>query len=87
MYWMESVVLEAIPVQMSLELLDGKINIKINAFTTDCVTWNIRALDLRPLANKWKHLRSIPFLNVGPKPIIEILIGICYTDPYYISII
>lgn len=35
---MESVVLEAIPVQMSLELLDGNINIKINAFTTDCVT-------------------------------------------------
>lgn len=28
---MESVVLEAIPVQMSLELLDGNINIKINA--------------------------------------------------------
>ena len=62
--------------EMELQSLDGNTKTKVNAFTANQVTGNMRFMDWRPLANKWKHLRNITFSNIGPKPIVDVLIGI-----------
>ena len=72
--------LNTMPVEMQLESLDGKVKMKIEAFTTKRVTGNMKAVDWRPVANRWKHLQGIPLPNVGPRPIIDILIGLDYAE-------
>lgn len=32
------------------------------------------------MASKWRYLKKIRFLDVGPKPIIDIIIGVDYAD-------
>ena len=69
------------PVQMELELLGGNTKVKINAYTVIRVTGNMRVTDRRPLSKKWKHLRNIPFPGIGPRPFVDILIGIDCAEP------
>ena len=68
------------PVEMYLESMDGKVNMKIEALTANRVTGDMRAVDWRKHAKKWKHLANIAFPTIGPRPIVDILIGIDYAD-------
>ena len=71
---------ETMPVEFYLESLDGNIKMKVEALTANRVTGDMRAVDWRQYARKWKHLAKIPFQNIGPRPIVDILIGIDYAD-------
>ena len=44
--------LETIPVEFGLESIDGKVDIKIHAFTADRVTGNMKAINWRSFASK-----------------------------------
>ena len=68
------------PVQMKLESLDGSTKAKINPYTANQVTGNMRVIDWRPLNKTWKHLRHIPFPNIWPRPVVDIMIVIDYTE-------
>ena len=37
--------LETVPVEFGLESIDNKVDIKVYAFTADCVTGNIKAIN------------------------------------------
>ena len=69
---------ETMPVEVQLESLDGTINTKIEALTANRVTGDMRSVDWGKHASKWKHLANIAFPNIGPRPIVDILIGIDY---------
>ena len=72
--------LETMPVEFGLESIDGEVDIKIHAFTADRVTGNMKAINWRSFANKWNHVKGIAFPVIGARPIIDIIIGIDYTD-------
>ena len=75
-----SALLETMSVEFGLESIDGKVDMKIHAFTADRITANMKAINSRSFANKWNHLKGITFPIVGVRPIIDILIGIDYAD-------
>ena len=75
-----SELLEKMPVEIDLESINGKVDMKIHAFTADRVTGNMKAINWRSFANKWNHLKGIAFPIIGARPIIDILIGIDYAD-------
>ena len=72
--------LETMPVEFGLKSRDGKVDLKIHAFTADRVTGNMKAINWRSFANKWNHLKGITFPITGARPIIDILIGTDYAD-------
>eukprot|EP00795_Rhopilema_esculentum_P017422 gene17422-9025_t len=72
--------LETMPVEFQLESLDGKLKTQIQALTVNRVTGNLRAVNWIKMANNWKHLKDIKFPSVGPKPTIDILIGVDHAD-------
>ena len=45
--------------QLNLESLDGKIDVKIAAFTAERVYGNIGAINWAKYAKKWEHLKGI----------------------------
>jgi len=57
---------ETLPVECVIESLDGKVQSKVNAFTTGRVTGNMRATDWNSCANKCPHLKRIQFYKLGP---------------------
>ena len=75
-----SELLEKMPVEFDLESINGKVDMKIHAFTADRVTGNMKAINWRSFANKWDHLKVVAFPIIGARPIIDILIGIDYAD-------
>ena len=72
--------LETMSVEFGLESIDGKVDMKIHAFTADCVTSNMKAIKWRSSANKWNHLKGVAFPIIGAPPIIDIPICIDYAD-------
>ena len=75
--------LEKMPVEFDLKSIDGKVDMKIHAFTGDRVTASMKAINSRSFANKWNHLKGITFPIVGARPVIDILIGIDYADLHF----
>ena len=45
--------------QLNLESLDGKIDVKIAAFTAERITGNIGVINCVKYAKKWEHLKGI----------------------------
>ena len=74
---------ETMPVECGIESLDGRINVKITAFTANRVTDNMKTVNWARYAKDWIHLKDIKFPYVGPRPIVDILIGIDYADLHY----
>lgn len=74
---------ETMPVECGIESLDGRINMKITAFTANRVTGNMKAVNWARYAKDWNHLKDIKFPYLGPRPIVDILIGIDYADLHY----
>ena len=74
---------ETMPVEFELESLDGKIQVSATGYTTEKVTGDLQPVDWSKYAAKWKHLRGIKFPNLGPRPTVDILIGIDLADLHY----
>ena len=71
--------LETMPVQIELESLNDNTKFKINAYAVNGVTGN-RVINWKSLTKTWKHLIHKPFPNIGPRPVMYILIGIDYAE-------
>ena len=74
---------ETMPVECGIESLDGRINMKITAFTANRVTGNMKAVNWARYTKNWNHLKDIKFRYLGPRRIVDILIGIDYADLHY----
>ena len=74
---------ETMPVEFGLESLTGEVNMRISAFTTNKVTGDMRVINWRKESTKWAHLNRVKFPVVGPRPIVDILIGLDYADLHY----
>ena len=68
---------ETTPVECILEGLEGK-NFKIIALTTNRVIGNMRVTDWSTCTKQWPHLRGITFLQLGSRPIVNLLIVLIY---------
>jgi hypothetical protein len=71
------------PVEVGVESLDGVFKTQVQAFTTEKVTGNLRAVDWSRLGKRWAHLRDIPFQSVRGRPAIDMLIGIDNADLHF----
>ena len=47
------------------------------------MTGDMHAVDWQKHKSNWKHLENIEFPEVGPKPIVDILIGVDHSDLLY----
>ena len=71
---------ETMPVTVIVESLDGKVNIKFTANTTDKVTGRMKAVDWNKYKQRWEHLKDVAFSTPVKKSLVDILIGINYAD-------
>ena len=74
---------ETMPVEFDLQSTDGKTRARISAFTATRVTGNMRPVNWKGQSGKWKHLQGVDFPNLGPRPIIDMLIGIDYAELHF----
>ena len=66
---------QTMPVVCELLSCDGTSKHSVSAYTTNKVTGNMRPIEWRVNAKEWPHLRNIKFPKLGPRAIIDILIG------------
>ena len=66
---------ETFPIDCALESLDGK-TYNITAFTTHRVTGNMQVIDCNVCSREWSYLKSLRFHYLGPRPIVDALIGL-----------
>ena len=71
---------ETVSVTIELESVDGSFNIKMEAFTTTRVTGNMQVIDWNEHSSKWNHLKEIKFPNIGPRAIVDLLIGVDHAE-------
>ena len=74
---------ETSPVELLIECLDGNTTLKVTALTTGRVTGNMKVIDWVKCAGRWPHLRNIEFQKLGPRPIVDVLIGLDCSDLHY----
>ena len=73
---------ETTPIDCFVESLDGK-SYRITAFTTSRVTGNMNVIDWNTCAREWPHLKGLNFPQLGPRPIVDLLIGLDCADLHY----
>ena len=61
-------------VDVDLESLDGKVQCKVNAFTTEKVTGDMEVINWNEYVEKWEQLAGKQFPKIGPNPLIDLLI-------------
>ena len=71
------------PVELDLQSVDGRTSTRVSAFTTTRVTGDMRPVNWKVQATKWKHLQGINFPNMGSRPIVDMLIGIDHAELHY----
>ena len=76
-------VFDTMPVSVGLESIDGKVNVKVNALTTDNVTGNMHVTDWNTVKSKWNHLKDINFPRYKSKQVVDILIGLDCADLHF----
>ena len=74
---------ETAPVECIIESLDGNTSMKVTAFTTGKVTGNMKAMDWTTCVDRWPHLRGLKFHKLGPRPIVDMLIGLDCADLHF----
>ena len=70
-------------VEFMINSLDGRVHKQASAYTTERVTGNMQVLNWNLYKSKWKHLERIKFPQVGPRPIVDLLIGVDQADLLY----
>ena len=68
------------PLTVILESLDGQLVASFPESTTDRVTGSLKAVDWDRFKDQWNHLRHIHFPVPSKKPVVDILIGLDYSD-------
>ena len=71
---------QTMPVEFDLQSMDGKTSAKTSAFTATRATGDMQPVDWKRQAVKWRHLQGINFPHLGPRPVIDMLIGIDYEE-------
>ena len=71
------------PVEFTLESVNGQINRRISAYTTNRVTGDLEVIDWNRHKNNWRHLQEISFDSNGSRPIVDMLIGLDQADLHY----
>ena len=74
---------QAMPVVFDLQSVDGRTSTRVSAFTSTPVTGDMRPVNWKVQATKWKHLKGINFPNLGLRPIVDMLIGIDYAKLHH----
>ena len=73
---------DAARVGFEVESLDGKTILSMKAYTSDRVTGDMEVVDWQQQADRWKHLRSIPFPELSSRPGVALLIGVNCMDAH-----
>ena len=74
---------QTIPVEFDLQGVDGRSNVTFSAFTATRITGNMRPVKWKMQAAKWEHLQGINFPDLGPRPVVDMLIGIDYAELHH----
>ena len=70
-------------VEFTINSLDGRVHKQASAYTTERVIGNMQVLNWNLYKTKWKHSERIKFPQVGPRPIVDLLIGVDQADLLY----
>lgn len=70
-------------VEFMINSMDGRVLKQASAYTTERVTGDMQVLNWNLYKTKWKHLERIKFPQVGPRPIVDLLIGVDQADLLY----
>ena len=70
-------------VEFGIRSLDCVTHKKASAYTTKRVTGNMQVIEWNLYKTKWRHLKDINSLPVGPCPIADVLIGVHHPDLLY----
>ncbi|XP_078360400.1 uncharacterized protein LOC144644752 [Oculina patagonica] len=70
-------------VEFMISSCDGKVSKLASAYTAERVTGSMQVVDWSKHKHKWKHLKDIKFHQVGPRPIVDLLIGVDQADLLY----
>jgi len=70
-------------VEFRVSSMDGKTSSIISAYTTERVTGSMHVVDWNQHKQAWDHLKSITFPTVGPRPIVDLLIGVDQAELLY----
>ena len=63
--------------------MNGQINRRISAYTTNRVTGDLEVIDWNRHRNNWRHLQEISFASYGSRLIVDMLIGLDQADLHY----
>ena len=74
---------ETSPVECTIESLDGKSKLRITTLTTKRVIGDMKAIDWSMCSQEWSHLRCLEFPKLGPRPTVDVLIGLDCADLHY----
>ena len=72
--------LETISVELNLQNLTGTLSMPIHVYSTEKVTGNMKAVDWNQHKHRWNYLSSIKFPRPAKSPIIDMLIGLDYSQ-------
>ena len=61
--------------QVGLESIDGKVNRKISAKTSQKICGGMKAINWVNIKHKWPHLNKIPFPQLARRGTIDVLLG------------
>ena len=75
--------LNSLVVEFTISSLDGTVRKLASAYTTRRVTGSMHVVDWNRYKSKWKHLKALKFPQVGPRPIVDLLIGVDLSDLLY----
>ena len=74
---------ETSPVECTTESLDGKSKLRITALITERVIEDMKAIDWSMCAREWSQLRCLEIPKLGPRPTVDVLIGLDCADLHY----
>ena len=75
--------LDSSVVEFMINSLNGKVCKPASAKMTERVNGNMQVVDWSLYKSKWKHLKGIKVPQVGPRPIVDLLIGVDQADLLY----
>ena len=75
--------LDSSVVEFMINSLDGKVREPPSAYTTERVTGHMQVVDWSLYKSNLKHFKCIKFPQVGPRPIVDLLIGVDQADLLY----
>ena len=70
--------IHTVPVECTLQSVDGSAKEAMCACTADSPTGNLQAVDWCELRKEWTHLRQVPFPTLPRRHGIDLLLGADY---------